>query len=181
MGLRSIPGFLLLAGLLAAGACAPAEKAGEESAEASEEAPTPATEAALPEADADAVWTYLTEADYHTWATWPGKGEKYAGTEPHGALLTTYVNAAALDAINNAAGGMPAGAIIVKENFMPDSTLAATTVMYKIEGYDPEHSDWWWMKRMADGSVAAQGQVATCQGCHGGKADNDYIMTAALK
>lgn len=37
----------------------------------------------------------------------------------------------------NGVGSMPSGAILVKENYMPDSTLAATTVMYKVDGFDP--------------------------------------------
>ncbi len=35
-------------------------------------------------------------------------------------------------------GPMPAGAIVVKENYMPDKKLAAITVMYKVAGYNPE-------------------------------------------
>lgn len=166
--------------LLAAG-CAPAEDEGtvEEAAEVVVEAeaePTP------PDTSAVALWAHLEEADYReNWSLWPDKGELYPGTEPHGMLLTTYLNPLALDAVTNKAGALSAGAIVVKENYMPDSTFAAVTVMYKSADYDPEHNDWFWTKRLADGTVEAAGRVAMCFGCHAGGADNDYLMTAPIK
>ncbi len=36
-------------------------------------------------------------------------GEYYTGNEPHGMLLTTYLNDLALDALTNAAGEMHVG------------------------------------------------------------------------
>jgi hypothetical protein len=108
-------------------------------------------EMALPDTMGAAVWSHLEAADYHAnWELWPGKGKLYTGQEPHGALLTTYLNPAAHAALTVMAGSMPAGAIIVKENYMPDSTLAAITVMYKVEGYDPANNDWYWVKRLAE-------------------------------
>jgi hypothetical protein len=90
-------------------------------------------EMALPDTMGAAVWSHLEAADYSAnWELWPGKGELYTGQEPHGALLTTYLNPVAYAALTGMAGSMPAGAIIVKENYMPDSTLAAITVMYKL-------------------------------------------------
>jgi hypothetical protein len=143
--------------------------------EVREEAEAPA----LPDTTAEAVWAYLQDAGYaDNWDMWPGKTALYPGTEPHGMLLTTYVNQAAHDALADWNQSMPAGAIIVKENYMPDSTLAAVTVMYKAAGYNPEHADWWFMKRNADGTVEASGRVEGCQNCHGAAKANDYIMTA---
>jgi hypothetical protein len=136
----------------------------------------------MPEPDAEAVWSHLEQKNYQeSWSMWPGKEALYEGTRPHGALLTTYVNEAALEAIENKAGSMPAGAIIVKENYEPDETLAAVTVMYKAEkGYDPDHNDWFWLKRLPDGKVAASGKVKSCIACHSQKADNDYLFTGDL-
>ena len=48
------------------------------------------------------VLAYLEEVDYQNnegWKLWPGLGERYAGQEPHGVLLTTYLNPAAYDAL----------------------------------------------------------------------------------
>ncbi len=75
---------------------------------------------------------------------------------------------------------MPAGAIVVKENYMMDSTLAAVTVMYKSPGFNPEHNDWYFIKRLADGTVEVQGRGMGCQNCHGGVKANDYLFTSPI-
>ena len=146
-------------------------------------APTSSPEGAeLPDTSGSAVWDFLQEVDYQTnWGLWPGKGELYEGTEPHGMLLTTYLNDAALEALNSKAGSMPDGAIIVKENYMPDGTYDAATVMYKVDGYDAANNDWFWAKIAADGSIDAEGRVQDCAACHSARADNDYIYTGSMK
>ncbi len=185
MRLHSISSLFVVLGLVALGGCSAGEEgAGEEAggeAEVSEGEPGAEGQTALPEATAEAVWAYLEAADYQAnWTVWPGKGEKYEGTEPHGALLTTYLNPAAAAALDAMQGAMPAGAIIVKENFMPDGMYGAATVMYKAEGSDPDNHDWWWMKRLPDGTVEFSGSGGPCAGCHSGVAENDYIFTAPL-
>ena len=95
-------------------------------------------------------------------------------------LLTTYLNETALDALNNKAGTLPVGSIVVKENYTPGGVLDATTVMYKVEGYNPDVNDWFWAKVGVDGTVQAESQLVGCQACHGGKKDNDYIWTSPL-
>ena len=136
----------------------------------------------LPDTTAASVIAYLDEVDYQeSWELWPGLGEKVEGGEPHGMLLTTYLNPIALKAFNDKAGTMPDGAIIVKENYTPDGTLAANTVMYKKSGYNPDHNDWYWLKVLADGTVDKQGMVEGCQNCHGEVRDNDYVWTELLK
>lgn len=180
---RSIPGVALVSGALTLGACAPSDQEAETAGETAPEAEAQA-EISMPEPTAAAVWEHLQASDYTSWALWPGKGEQYQGAEPHGMLLTTYVNDLAQDALTNGARRMPVGAIIVKENFMADGTHAATTVMYKASGFDPEHNDWWWLKRDADGTIAAEGgpegMAQMCIGCHSGKTDNDFIFTSEL-
>jgi hypothetical protein len=146
------------------------------------------TQALSPDTTGAAVWTHLQQADYRdNWALWPGMGELYEGQEPHGMLLTTYVNSTALDAVNGGAAQMPDGAMIVKENYMPDGTLAAVTVMYKVEGYNSEHNDWFWSKHLPSGELdqtpegmPMEGRVAGCQDCHGAQQENDYIFTGRL-
>ena len=120
----------------------------------------------LPGTTAASVLAYLDEADYRNsddWNLWPGTTEKYQGDDPHGAQLTTRLNPAAFGAIG---GTMPSGAIIVKENYTPAGELAATTVMYKKSGYNPDHNDWFWIKELADGTVEKEGKVMGCQDCH---------------
>ena len=157
------------------------EESGETEQTEQAAAATEAEAVALPATSAAAVWRYLEAADYKAnWALWPGKGEFYVGQEPHGALLTTYLNRAAQRAVTGKAGSMPAGAIIVKENSLPDSTLAAVTVMYKVEGYYPAHHDWFWLKRLPDGKIEVEGRGAVCIACHSAQAGNDYIFTSSL-
>ena len=141
-----------------------------------------------PDTTGASMWAHLQAADYqNSWGLWPEKGELYTGQEPHGMLLTTYLNGAAFAALHSRAGTMPDGAILVKENYMPDSTLAAVPVMYKVAGYNPEHSDWFFSKYMPDGTLATapngmalEGRLAGCQGCHITQAANDYLFTGSL-
>ena len=145
-----IPVLVLMFGVMALAACG--ESDGPE----------------LPDTTAASVIAYLDEVNYQeSWELWPGLGEKVEGGDPHGMLLTTYLNPVALQAFNDKAGTMPDGAIIVKENYTPDGTLAANTLMYKKSGYNPDHNDWFWLKVLADGTVDKQGMVEGCQNCHG--------------
>lgn len=178
------PGMVAL--LLLASACDGSDDEMSESApatspETQSEAVRSATQ--LPDTTGDAVWEMLTAERFQdNWTLWPGMGELYTGNEPHGMLLTTYLNDVALEALESRAGSMPIGAVLVKENYMPDSTLAATTVMVKRDvAYNPEHNGWWWLKRLADGTNEVEGRGAGCQSCHGGQAaDNDYVVTGPL-
>ncbi|MDX1623371.1 MAG: cytochrome P460 family protein [Gemmatimonadota bacterium] len=175
-----LPIVASLAFALVAGACAGESPPEEEPADVAEAPETVAEEptTAPPDTTAEAVWTHLQEADYDTWALWPDKGRLYPGTEPHGMLLTTYVNDLAEDALTNGAAEMPDGAIVVKDNYAPDSTFMAHTVMYKADGYDAEHADWFWAKYGPDGEVQASGRVETCAGCHAqASAQDDYLVT----
>lgn len=133
----------------------------------------------LPVTRADSVWSYLQRSDYDTtWAYWPGLDDFYGGSEPHGLLLTTYVNETARAAVNDGADRMPAGAIVVKEAYLPDRSLESVAVMYKVDGYDPGHRDWFFARYDPDGSARAHGRVQSCQECH--RDGLDYIMTAGF-
>jgi len=132
----------------------------------------------MPAAQGQALYEYITQASpYQQWSLWPGKGKLYPGTQPHGAFLTTYVNEAAMQGIKEQGGMLPEGAIVVKENYMPDKKLAAVTVMYKNAGYDPEAGDFFWLKYTPDGKIAAEGKVKTCIGCHGTAKGGDFLFT----
>ncbi len=169
---------VLLWALVVLAACGGAEEAEEQIMPdtAAPSAAVPPTSAA--DTTASGFWTHLQASNYRSWSKWPGKGELYRGTEPHGMLLTTYVNALALDALTNGAAMMPAGAVIVKENYMADSTFAAVTAMHKVSGYDPAHNDWYWAKWDPNGVAEVAGRVQMCTGCHGANASADYLMTA---
>lgn len=168
-------GRFLAALMLVAAACSSGDEAAEQpSADDAE----PAAMAESPDTTDAALWAHLQDEGYTSWALWPGKGELYEGVEPHGMLLTTYVNALALDALTNGSGSMPGGAVIVKENYTPEGTLAAITVMKKVPGYAPEHADWFWAKYFPDGTAEVSGRVEMCQVCHSAQRSADYLFTA---
>jgi hypothetical protein len=138
------------------------------------------TEVALPGSSAAALSLYITSTDpYKKWALWPGKGKFYKGSEPHGSLLTTYVNDVALSGIKKKRG-MKDGAIIVKENYTADRQFTALTVMYKIKGYNPGAGDWYWVKYGADGMVQNAGRVKGCINCHSAAENNDYLFSGKV-
>ncbi len=139
--------------------------------------PGTSASAAMPPADATALWNHLQKVNYAaSYKLFPGKGRMYPGSQPHGAFLTTYVNDAAFDALRGGSARLPAGSILVKENYMPDRSLAAVTVMYKVAGFDASNNDWYWLKRSADGTVEASGKPAGCIACHK-PAARDYVLT----
>ena len=136
----------------------------------------------MPPAEGQAVYDYITKTSpYQNWALFPGKDKLYKGQHPHGALLTSYVNDVALKGINNRVGVLDDGAIIIKENYMPDKNLGAVTVMYRVNGYDPDAGDWFWAKYKANGSIEKEGKVAGCIGCHTAAIGNDWIFTGPVK
>lgn len=142
---------------------------------------------------AASVMALLEGEEYRrAWAHWPEREPHYEGTDPHGRLLSTWLNPRAEEGLEALRAGearaLPAGAVVVKENFLPDTTLAALTVMYKAEeGYDPEHGDWFWLKFRPEadmapapgGIVEVSGRVESCIECHGeAGGETDFLMTA---
>lgn len=139
--------------------------------------PTAPAEAVAVDTTPEALSGSLQNANYTSWSMWPGKQKFYKGQEPHGALLTTYVNKLAEDALTNGAAQMPPGAVIVKENYGSDKKLMATTVMEKVAGYDAENHDWYWAKYGTDGKSQMAGRVDMCYSCHKGAAQYDMLWT----
>jgi hypothetical protein len=135
----------------------------------------------LPAAEGKAVYQYITETSpYEKWSMWPGKKEFYPGTEPHGALLTTYVNEPALEALKKNAP-LPNDSIIVKENYTPEKKLAAVTVMYKKAGFNPKAADWFWLKYGPEGKIETEGKVDSCINCHRAAQGDDFLYTNDAK
>jgi len=154
------------------------------------EAPPPGEiTTADPDTTGAAMWAHIQEENYAAnWALWPGMSELYEGNQPHGALLTTYVNDIALDALNSGQMTMPEGAVVIKENFTPNQDLAAVTVMYKRDGYNPDHNDWFFSKYLPGGELdqapngmAMEGRVPGCQSCHTARQDFDYLYTPRVE
>ncbi len=121
----------------------------------------------------------------------------YRGNPPHGGILRAYLNNIAYDAVERKLGTFPPGSIIVKENHAPGDfvldpnsedrrvegfagNLVATTIMVKIEGYNPDVGDWFWAKLQPDGTIDAAGKPEGCIACHGAVAANDYVYDAQV-
>ncbi len=139
------------------------------------------TQIVMPGPDAEKLNEYIIKYNpYRAWSLWPDKGRLYKGTEPHGLLLTTFVNDTALHSIKKKKG-MADGSLIVKENYTADKKFTALSVMYKIKGYNPEAGDWFWVKYAPDGKVLASGKVEACINCHVKRKDNDYIFTGKVR
>lgn len=143
------------------------------------------------------LWNSIQKDDYrNTWKDYPGKEKIYKGAHPHGAYLTTYVNGPAMDGLSTKAMELPYGSILIKENYKPDKTLAAITVMERVKGYNPDAGDWFWVKFSPKGdimtkdveiegkkkTVSLAGKPKGCIGCHAASvAGIEYIMTPLPK
>ncbi|MCH8224139.1 MAG: cytochrome P460 family protein, partial [Chloroflexi bacterium] len=135
----------------------------------------------LPGANGAEVWSFLQNSDYQSeWELWPGTTERFEGAEPHGALHTVYANPTTLDALRGTSNLLPNGSIVVKDNFTSESVYDVSTIMYKIDGFDPENNDWFWAMVGADGDVRREGKIEGCNACHGSQANNDYIWIGPL-
>ncbi|MGQ9850578.1 MAG: cytochrome P460 family protein [Aggregatilineaceae bacterium] len=143
----------------------------------------------LPEASGEALLDYVLNTNpYTAWGSWPANEvDDFTGFltsgEPHGATVRIFVNDRALNAIarDNFEGVLPPGSIVVKENYMgtveAPGEVAALTIMYKVDGFNPEANDWFWLKAPGDGSaVDAAGVVEGCINCHGQQGNSDYLL-----
>jgi hypothetical protein len=167
--MRSAAGVAIVVALVTVSACPTPE-----TRDADVVTPDPAVTA--PDTTADALQAHLQQARYATqWQHWPAREPFYTGQEPHGALLRTYLNRTAHDALQRGDATMPAGSIIVKESYTQGRELINTTVMHKATGFAPDAGDWFWMVIEPDGSAGPSGRVAMCRDCHA--AGRDYILT----
>lgn len=135
-----------------------------------------------PPANGAAIITHITEEnDYRQWPLYPDKGVLYPGKHPHGSLLITYVSPKTLLALESKQGRLPDGTIIVKENYNLQNKLQATTVMYRLDGYNPEDGDWFWLKYAPDQTILEEGKLEGCIKCHQAVKSNDWIFSGKVK
>lgn len=112
---------------------------------------------------------------YKQWETWPSKMKMKPGTQPHGSLVTVYINSIASDSIKTARD-LDNNSIIIKENYTSDKKLKEITVMYKVKGYNPEGGDWFWVKYDPKLKIVVEGKANKCIACHSKVKSNDYIF-----
>jgi len=125
------------------------------------------------------LWVRISQDDPYTeYAFWPGVEGIMDGNAPHGAFIQTFVNDKALEPTE---AGYPYGSLIVKENYMPDRTLAKLTIMYKVKGYDPQSGDWFWAVYSPDGTIEGEGKMQSCIGCHSVRADQDHVFLKSYR
>lgn len=136
---------------------------------------TATAHAEQPAPEGNAVWQHLLAKEYSTWGQFDDHKGMQKGNGPHGATHKVYANRLALDAH----GGVPPGAMLVKDNFDTDGRLIAITVMYKVKGYNPEAGDWFWAKYTPEGDVLIAGKPGGCVGCHGQARSNHFTLTHA--
>ena len=120
----------------------------------------------------DQLW--VTMEGYQEWGSFPGHEGMEPGKSPHGKFVRTFIN-------DVAAGSTEApaiGSILVKENFSADDPdkLNGLTVMQRIEGYDTENSDWFWVRYGTNGKVTHSGQVSLCVDCHFDAGGDDFVF-----
>lgn len=139
-------------------------------------------EAADPAADTQAIL-----ATVKGYESWPRFAEMQQPTRSEGHMnmyVLAFHNQVVADAIKAHTLPLPEGAIIVKQEMMkPDATPMSITVMSKQGGA------WHYVKASPDGmkvmtmnGMALAGrEVGMCKDCHGGAADNDYVLTHKFK
>lgn len=136
-------------------------------------------ETAPPGLTGNALFKLITEDDpYQQWSQFPNVQGTVESMAPHGPMARIFINKQVEDALKDFAGSLPDGAIIVKENLGESESdkADALTIMWKVEGFDADNNDWFWANISPDGEVAAEGQVATCSGCHAGARNNDFVF-----
>jgi len=72
--------------------------------------------------------------------------------------------------------GLPNGSIIVKSGYSKGHSFRMNTIMQKIDGYDPEHGDWYWAMANESGSISQGGQMGACIRCHSSADGDDYTF-----
>jgi hypothetical protein len=141
----------------------------------------------LPEATGAALADYvLNVSPYTEWGSWPMQNmDDFSGflvsESPHGTTVRIFVNDRGVNALDREMPkGYPYGTIVVKEGYdgTPDNPgdVTGLSIMYKVEGFNPDGGDWFWLSAAPDGTVNVEGMVEGCQNCHGTLGDQDYVM-----
>lgn len=128
--------------------------------------------------DGQALFELISRTDpYSEWAQFTERQGVFSSSAPHGPKARVWINGAAAASLDGA--GMSNGSVIVKENLEDGGSglnLKATTVMYKVQGFNSSGGDWFWAQFGPGGSVMAEGAVGMCVSCHSAAASNDYIF-----
>jgi hypothetical protein len=131
--------------------------------------------------DAEALWKHINQdPNFHQWGTWPEFNKLRRSFSPFGFFVRVFVNDVALQAKGRS---LPPGSILVREGFgmdtntyAPSDQIVGYTVMYKIKGFNPAASDWFWAHYSGTGKVMSSGALDQCIKCHDTGRDNDFVL-----
>ncbi len=131
---------------------------------------------------AGTLWASI--ASHADWPAFAGREGMQAGSSPHGAFNSFHLN----DVARADEAALPVGSIVVKRNHATEdpTSLAAITVVQRIEGFAPDRGDWFWAKFTPAGALdtdpsgaALAGRVDGCLGCHGSAPGDDFVFMNA--
>ena len=127
------------------------------------------------EKTAENIWQEIQGySDWGQAVDWTGVKASLDGT--HGNFVQIWLNQEALPSFEDSTSAdLPYGSISVNEGYSSSdgSNLNTITVMKKIEGFDPDHGDWFWASYDVNGSVNNAGSISSCYNCHA--SGTDYI------
>ena len=124
---------------------------------------------------AEDIWQEIQ--GYSSWdqaVDWTDVKTSLDGT--HGNFVQIWLNQEALPSFEDTTStNLPYGSISVKEGYSTSdiSSINTITVMKKIEGFAPDHGDWFWASFDTNGDVNKAGSVSSCYNCH--VSGMDYI------
>lgn len=118
-------------------------------------------------------------ANYKEWKAPDFFDGYHKSRHPLPEFVKYYANDTLLNSIDNPANG----SIVVKEQFDQDKKFIGLTVMKRIDGYAPEHGDWYWAIADTDVEITNAGKLnsiwtSSCIDCHKHKGDygNDLLF-----
>ena len=128
---------------------------------------------------ANEIWDEIQ--GYETWVQDSTFAEIQSGNSPHGDYVQIWLNETVAnffknpDTLENVI--LPVGSILVKEGYSDSEgqSLNKITIMKKIDGYDPDHNNWFWANYNEGGELAGKhGIESSCYNCH--ISGNDYLL-----
>jgi len=112
------------------------------------------------------LWTRIHAENYRSYARAPGYATRQPTNAPHGDAVEIFVNPKMSAAL--ASAGLkqwPDGAIIVKDAYNADGSLAAVAAMEK------RGTTWFWVEWDDEGESHWSGAPSLCTDCHATGAD----------
>lgn len=129
------------------------------------------------------LFSRITQEDpYTAWGQFPDAQGVLSAIPPHSPFARTWINDTITAALAEGAGVLPNDSIVVKELLatMDAAEPSSLTVMWKVADFDPNNNNWFWAEMTPDGTVMAEGKVASCIVCHTLVRNNDFIYLQGL-